>query len=134
MDIRMIDTLEGGEISVNGGEPKIDNGLDTAVYISLYTDFNWWGGDIGSRIYQVKKNSREERLKLKEYIKESLNWMTTDGLASKITVELYKILQNGAFYDIIIEQPNIEQNIVYRYSLNWDSQKASIERISNYGN
>lgn len=131
MDVQLIDTQSGGEITIQGGQPKIDNGLNTAVYISLNTNDNWWGGNQGGRIYQIKKNGQEQRQLLREYIKEALNWMIEKGLAESITVTLQNILSNTVFYDIIIAQPKTQPDVIYRFSLNWGNQAVSVERINN---
>jgi len=131
MDIRLIDTKQGGEITVNGGTPDIDNGLNTSVYISLFTENNWWGGEIGSRAYLIKKNNQDNRNKLKNFIQESLQWLIDDGVAEKINISLSLILSNQVGYDIIIKQPELSEEVIYKFSLNWENQAASLKRINN---
>lgn len=123
----MFDTLEGGEIEVINMEVTVDNGLDTSVYISLFTHNNWWAGSYGSDLYKIKKNSQENRLTAKQYIQQSLQWMIDEGVAESVSVELSSILQNVT-YDIIIQEP--EQTINYKYSENWNEQKKIIERLN----
>lgn len=128
MDVKLSDTLEGGEIEVINMEVTVDNGLDTSVYISLFTHNNWWAGFYGSDLYKIKKNSQENRLIAKQYIQQSLQWMIDEGVAESVTVELSSILQNGFTYDIIIQEP--EQTTTYKYSENWNEQKKIIERLN----
>lgn len=92
-----------------------DEGLETAVIISLFTDarafdddvlpdFNstdkrgWWGdlvspvsdGDkIGSKLWLLERSSTREDVpqKAKQYAMEALRWMITDGVAIKTEVE-----------------------------------------------
>lgn len=92
-----------------------DNGLETAVIISLFTDRRakvddilpdpnnldrrgWWGdlaspdveGDqIGSRLWLLNREKTLESVlvRAKEYAEESLQWFLEDGAAKKIEVE-----------------------------------------------
>lgn len=95
-----------------------DDGLETAVIISLFTDRRaeiddqisgdnrrgWWGdllteveGDrIGSRLWLL---AREKQLpnvlsKAREYAEEALQWLIEDGIASAVGVEA-EIIRTG---------------------------------------
>ncbi len=95
---------------------EMDEGLATAVIISLFTDRRaedddilpdsnnmdrrgWWGdlvspvvlGDqIGSRLWLLERSKTEQEvlLKTKEYAEESLQWMIDDMVAQKVEVDV----------------------------------------------
>lgn len=87
-----------------------DNGLDTAVIISLFTDRRaeandvpagdnrrgWWGdsyadieGDlIGSRLWLLQREKQLPSVvsRAEEYARESLTWLIDDGIATRVEV------------------------------------------------
>ena len=91
-----------------------ENGLESAVIMSLFTDRRakeddtlddkndlrgWWGDrldvdanddKIGSRIWLLErsKTTNQTIVKLKEYILEALDWMVEDGVAMKVDAEV----------------------------------------------
>ncbi len=106
------DTREG-DITLGKGDLIRDNGLVTAVIISLFTDRRandsdnfdnddqkgWWGdqvseveGDlIGSRLWLLNRSAARENVSIlaKEYIFEALEWMIEDGVVAKIDVDTF---------------------------------------------
>ncbi len=118
-DIRIVwDTdLNEGNFNFLTDEQDLesDNGLETAVIISLFSDRRakkddilpdsnstdrrgWWGdlvspaveGDqIGSRLWLLNREKTLESvlIRAKEYIEEGLLWMLEDGVVAKIEVE-----------------------------------------------
>ena len=106
------ETLEG-DVLLDKGDLETDEGLSTAVMISLFTDRRaeesdpydnddrrgWWGdqlalveGDqIGSRLWLLNRSKATESNanKAKEYIYEALEWMRDDGVASDIIIDTF---------------------------------------------
>lgn len=108
-DIRTAWRDFGGEWQVSGPSLAEDDGLQTAVVLSLFTDRvaaagetaptswrGWWGdaypeveGDkIGSRLWEL---AREKHLpsvlgRAELYAREALQWLVDDGIASDIDV------------------------------------------------
>ena len=101
-----------GDWSMIGAQLQTGNDLQTAVYISLFTDRvanaddvipdgtqdprGWWGDGgqdvmIGSRLWLLRRAKQTiETLNLaKDYITEALKWLIDDGVVGKfdITVE-----------------------------------------------
>lgn len=97
------------DIEIANGDLVADEGLETAVAISLFTDRRvtdeqlpqgitekrgWWGdmfadndGDqIGSRLWTLQREKKtQELLRLAEdYAREALQWLIEDGVASSI--------------------------------------------------
>lgn len=110
-DIRTLWRDLGGEWSITGPSLANDDGLETAVVLSLFTDRlaeegdtsveptgrrGWWGdaypeveGDlIGSRLWLL---AREKQLpavlaRAELYAREALQWLVDDGVASAVAV------------------------------------------------
>lgn len=104
--------LFGADLALDGAALATDDGLKTAVIISLFTDARardddplpaegdrrgWWGDAepavaqdvIGSRLWLL---SREKRLpsvvaRAREYAEEALAWLIADGVASAVAVQ-----------------------------------------------
>lgn len=119
-DIKIIwddDTFEG-DIQYNGGDLVRENGLLTAVYMSIFTDRRasvddtlpdpgntdrrgWWGdqvvveeGDeIGSKLWLLSRSKTDQDtiIKAEAFIKESLEWMIEDEVAAKTEVVVERI-------------------------------------------
>ena len=106
-----------GDLNVLKGDIKNDNGLETAVLISLFTDQRannddelpdlnsddrrgWWGDlispdveddKIGSRLWlHIERAKTTENLlpTIKQDINDALQWMIDDKIAQKINVNL----------------------------------------------
>ncbi len=108
--IRFDNALAIGDFSLLNGDLEREEGLETAVLISLYTDaraseddspddpsdLRGWIGDllpirsdkIGSKLWLLdrSKATQENANKAKEYTKQALQWMIDDGVASVIDV------------------------------------------------
>lgn len=111
-DIALIwNGVAGADIAVAGGDLVTDDGLRTAIYISLFTDRvandddplpagadrrGWWGdalaatpGDrIGSRLWLLR---REKQLvsvlrRAETYAAEALAWLLEDRIAATVDV------------------------------------------------
>lgn len=120
-------TYMEGDLILGESDLERDEGLSTAVLISLFTDRRadesepydnedrrgWWGdllaeteGDqIGSKLYLLNRstNTQQTTVKAKEYIYEALDWMIDDGVAAKIDidVEVYGLSSNLRLYVLI---------------------------------
>ncbi|PAV02372.1 hypothetical protein CBG25_11260 [Arsenophonus sp. ENCA] len=89
-----------------------DDRLNRAVIISLFTwrragpddntdtPFGWWGDTwptvqndrIGSRLHLLKRTTltHQTAQKAKEYIAQALKWMTEDGVALRVDIEVVR--------------------------------------------
>lgn len=108
--------LGGCDLGLQDGQLLTDDGLDTAILISLFTDARarpddaipngddprgWWGdafaaaGDeTGSRLWLLsrEKQTAQTLERARTYARESLSWLIADGVATsvEITVEAQK--------------------------------------------
>jgi len=129
-----------------------DEGLETAVLISLFTDQRakdddilpddrsddkrgWWGdlvspfadGDqIGSRLWLLERSKTTPSVlqKAKQYVTEALQWMVEDGVASKVEIEVER--QGISGNDILAIKVMIYRNDnnikTLKYDLQWEAQ------------
>lgn len=145
-DIKTTWDLERGDWSFTQPGLSEDEGLRTAIIISLFTDRRanaddelpnatgnrrgWFGdnfaaidGDqIGSRLWLL---SREKQLvnvllKAREYCKEALQWMIADGVAKSVEV-VSDVLRDGvlAVY-ITINKPG-GNSLQFKFQTHWNA-------------
>lgn len=124
-------TLLTGDIRQVGADLKADDGLKTAVVISLFTDARaladdelptgqtdrrgWWGDlladidadMIGSRrwLYMREKQTAETARKIREADEEALAWLVDDGIAASVTVETEWIGRGVLGERVLIAKP-----------------------------
>jgi phage gp46-like protein len=129
-----------------------DEGLETAVIISLFTDRRakeddvlpdsnstdrrgWWGdlpspfveGDqIGSRLWLLSREKTLESAieKAKGYAEEALQWFVEDGVAAKVEVDAER--QGSAGSNILALGVKIHKTsgeiVAFKYELQWIAQ------------
>jgi phage gp46-like protein len=128
------------------GDLAGDEGLETAVIISLFSDKRisdeeipdgitdkrgWWGdmfpdieGDkIGSKLWLVSRGKINAitLANLENYAKDSLQWMIDDGVASYLeVVAAYLSDKKTAVISISIQRPTGETD---KFALNWAKQE-----------
>lgn len=117
--------------NVAGADLVHDDGLETAVNISLFTDARvteaelppgttakrgWWGdlfasveGDrIGSKIWTLARRTVTEETAgdLETYAKEALDWLVTDNIAASVLVEATVEKPNSILLSVKIQKPD----------------------------
>ena len=102
------------DLAIEGGGLATDDGLVTAIMISLFTDARareddplpypgadrrgWWGDTanvndndaIGSRLWLLEREKLTEatRNRARDYVREALAWLTEDGIARDVTIDV----------------------------------------------
>lgn len=142
-DIRTVWRDLGGEWTVSGPALEGDDGLETAVVLSLFTDRlaepgdtsieptarrGWWGdafaevpGDlIGSRLWLL---SREKQLpavlaRAELYAREALQWLVDDGVASAVDVAA-EVARQGVLGLAITITRSAAPVVRYRFESFW---------------
>lgn len=133
------------DISHVGTGLELDDGLETAVIISLFTDRRaneddelpsgddkrgWWGdsyanvdGDlIGSRLWLLAREKQMASVvdRAKTYAEEALRWMVEDGIAEKVFVSA-EIVSKGVLGLLVeIYRPNVSP-VKYQFNYVWEA-------------
>lgn len=110
-----IDMDQGADLALETFALASDDGLETAVVLSLFTDARardddtlpagqtdrrgWWaaafpavaGDRFGSRLWLLRRSKQlqESLIVAREYAEEALAWLVEDGAASKVEVETF---------------------------------------------
>ncbi len=150
MDIRVRQlSTYGFDVTFRSGDFLAEQGLETAVFISLFTDRRaeveelpplevdtrgWWGdlfatdeGDeIGSKLWLLDRAAvtQDALNRAQEYAEQALQWLIDDGIAERVTVVASFIGRVGYLLEIEIKKPNTNQASNFRYQMSWDGQFA----------
>jgi phage gp46-like protein len=146
---------EAGEpyLLVEQNDLARDTGLETAFFISLFTDRRaaetetevqqflgkfpdlrgWWGdqfpevdGDqIGSLLWLLEraKVTPQELIRVEGFIKASLAWAVEDGLCDSIEGTAERAGKEEIVITAIGKRPDSSQDIRFRWFYNWETQK-----------
>jgi phage gp46-like protein len=147
-DIRTfyVDLEHGIDWSLSDGDLATDEGLTTAVLISLFTDARareddalppgvtdrrgWWGdawpvapGDrIGSRLWLLaaSKQLQEALIRAREFGEEALAWLVRDGAARRVEVETFIARFELMGMSVRIHRPD-GSTVPVRFEMLWRS-------------
>lgn len=146
-DIRtvFINITQGADFAIGALGLDEDDGLETAVILSLFTDRRadaddalpgdsadrrgWWadaypvtdGDKIGSRLWLL---SREKQLqaalqRAKEYAEEALQWLVDDGVVKSVSATAM-IVRDGVL-GLIVEVQRAGDTARYRFDNFWST-------------
>jgi phage gp46-like protein len=133
-DVQIVHTADGGAITFRSGQPDMEQGLATAVYISLYTDLGWWGNavagdgeEVGSECEATERKPLVNRTRqdYEEAARQALAWMVSAGVAKSVTAEAVISGINRADLAVRIEEPD-GTVATLRYRVNWQGQRAAL--------
>ncbi|MGE4323395.1 MAG: phage GP46 family protein [Sphingobium sp.] len=145
------------DIAIAGGDLATDDGLRTAVVISLFTDARardddplpdagadrrgWWGDcanadpndRIGSRLWLLAsaKVTQDTAIRARDYCREALAWMVTDGIAAAVDVDCTLLpvdagrRSGGLAIRIAITRPGGARQAI---DFLWDAESARFDR------
>jgi len=145
-DIRLEITESGGDLALNGFDLDRDDGLESAVVMSLFTDARclpeqipdkdgnprgYWGdsyatedGDnTGSLLWLLKREKRVNRVlnQARDYCQQALAWMVADQIASRVDVNT-EYLESG----VMMIRANIYRptgdSVAFQFDYAWDQQ------------
>lgn len=133
------------DIAIENGDLKGDDGLETAVIISLFTDARvtdeelpapqkdkkgWWGDmvpdvdqdQIGSRLWLIgrEKVTQEVAKRAEDYCKEGLAWLVEDGVAVSVSATATYNAFKNLIIAIVITKPAGTKS---RFQVFWDKQQ-----------
>ncbi|MDP1681094.1 MAG: phage GP46 family protein [Burkholderiales bacterium] len=136
----------GADLALEGFALATDDGLETAVILSLFTDARaadddalpagsterrgaWIdsypvvdGDKFGSRLWllQREKQTQDTLNRAKEYAEEALGWMISDGVASRVDVAAFIVRMGVLGLSIAIHRPDVSVTR-YRYENLWNN-------------
>jgi phage gp46-like protein len=150
MDIALTpENMGDSDISIVNNDLLIDDGFDTAVYISLFTDERDTGSDdvnqsggywgdaldlssiavppLGSLLWKYSRAvvTSEVINSIKTACSDALRWMIDDGIAGLVNVTASEIGNNSYVFGISITRPD-NTGTSYQYKLNWNAQTGNI--------
>lgn len=133
------------DFAVANGDLKLDEGLRTAVIVSLFTDRRvtknevllgqdqrgWWADAIaeipddlsGSKLWLLEreKQTNETLTRAVEYAKEALQWMIDDEIAETINVVASYPLNGFLKLEIEIQKPDGDK-LNYAFDKEWKTE------------
>ena len=132
---KLIPTPDGARLDFSGGQPLMEQGLENAVYLSLFVG-DWWGNATvperdrqASRVQQVADRatlSNRSRLDIEAAANEALGWMVNDGIAESVRTTAVLVGVQTAELTVTIEQPGASP-VILRYQVNWDKQRDATD-------
>ena len=124
-DVRLFQTVDGGEVSVVGGVMAMDGGLETSAYLSLFggneddaggadESRTWWGNlsetetarqyrSETQNLLQAIAATSGNLLRIEDAAKRDLAWMVDEGAASAVTVAVTIPGLNRVRIGVIVE-------------------------------
>lgn len=135
-----------GDLVMDGQDLAVDEGLETAVLVSLFTDARaageelppghtdnrgWWGdiaaqtdGDeYGSKLWLLarEKSLNSVAVRAEEYARQALQWMLDDGVVSGVEVRAEIQGKDRLGIEIQLRREG-GGDLSLRYAYNWQSQ------------
>lgn len=130
-----------GDWQIGSGDLVSGSDLDTAIYISLFTDRlartdddydgndrkGWWGDtdsdyQIGSRIWLLRRQklTSSTATKAASYAKEALQWLIDDGVIASVTIATQIVYPKRLNMAITYQKPDLTSTTV-QYFWVWES-------------
>lgn len=139
-------TPDGAKMKFISGQPEMDQGLENAAQISLFTKKGWWGNSvfvkeenkIGSDFETATQKPIVAIQTLNDIIdaaSKALAWMKSSKVASKIEVTATNPNANNIRMKAIITPPgqDIQELLFLKNGVNWlaQAQNPAHERLKN---
>ena len=138
-DVKLVQTDDDGEISVEDGIVEMSGGLETAAYLSMFggnedddgrgdNPFNWWGNldetetdkqfrSETQNILQGTPATTGNLLRVEDAINRDLAWFLEDNVASSVTASVSMPAVNRIKIIIDIEANGEESS--FEFVENW---------------
>lgn len=120
------------DLAIENGGLALDDGLETALIVSLFTDRRasdddvlpdpsggkrgWWGdtyadidGDqIGSRrwLLERERDLPDTYKRMQIYLAEGCEWLTADGVAGRVDVAAERLRPGVMEYSVMVKRPD----------------------------
>lgn len=150
-DIALRWNVYAADVAIEANDLATDEGLETAVILSLFTDRRaestdplpdghvdrrgWWGdvfpavpGDrIGSRLWLLGRETQRPAVleRAEGYAREALQWLLDDRVAAAVTVTATFPRAGMLGIAVTVTRPSADV-VTYRYTAAWDGQAARV--------
>lgn len=154
-DIALIWSGQAADFELDSNDLEGDDGLETAVLLSLFTDRRaedddvlpgdpserggWWadgvpvveGDKFGSRLWLLRRSKATQQTldRAVEYAREALQWMLDDKVAASVTVTSDTLINTSGRVIGWAVLPIITRpngsTVQYRYDYTWAAQEAA---------
>lgn len=135
------------DIAFVPGDVAADDGLETAILISLFSDARasdeliealdkdgdlrgYWGDfetedQTGSLIWTVKRAKQLQRVlaQVRSYAMNSLQWLIDDKVAESVVVNTSYPAIGWMLIEVFIYRPGSKNPVSYRYNYQWNAQQ-----------
>jgi len=129
-------TESGASMKFIGGQPVMDQGLENAVTISLFTKPGWWGNalirddnkKIGADFERVRVTVDLQTINdYADAARQALKWMKDSNLASRVEVTVTNPRTDWIKTQIDIYPPgqDLQSLLFLKNGLNWISQAVN---------
>jgi len=141
---------QSADLALEANDLARDDGLETALLISLYTDRRtddagkvpagdgdargWWGdavpvvpGDrIGSRLWLLAREKEEAPAlrRAEEYAREALAWLLEDRVAERVEVTASVPAPHVLGLTVVVQRPGADRADEFRFHSTWAAQEA----------
>jgi phage gp46-like protein len=148
-DIALRWAVVAGDVAIEGDDLARDDGLETAVILSLFTDRRaddsdplpdghtdrrgWWGDDrpavagdrIGSRLWLLARETQRAQVlgRAEAYVREALAWLLTDQVAAAVDVTVEFTRPGWLGIAVAIRRP-LGPPVDFRFTYLWIAQEA----------
>ena len=138
------------DMALTVGDIVEDDGLETAVLISLFSDARatedmieaidrdgdlrgWWadleGADqTGSRLWTIRRAKQLQSVlaRAKGYAEESLQWLIDDRVADRVDVQTSYPSRGWMLIEVSIYRPGSSNPVSYRFNYQWAAQLLKV--------
>lgn len=127
-----------GDWVIDKGDLVSGDDLETAIYISLFTDRRahsddqldsndqrgWWGDGgylIGSRLWLLYRQKLTDLIAKRavEYVKEALKWLIDDGVVGSLSIDYQIIYPSRLYLTVTYQKPNSPSRTL-KFSKIWE--------------
>jgi phage gp46-like protein len=146
-------TLFGADLALVDGQLATDDGLRSAIIISLFTDRRaadddelpepgadwrgWWADDIsevdgdliGSRLWLLRRSKLTSKAigRARDYAREAVAWLIADGVCREIDIATAGIRPDTLAIGITFVRPNGARG---RFDFTWDATAMSFSNAA----
>lgn len=132
-DVLLFQTLDDGDIFIKDGIVKMTGGLETAVYLSLFSPVDWFCNELANTpderltsrtdafIANNTQSSKNYQL-LTQAVEEDLKWLTKNNIANSVGVSVSSDGLNRVMISVSIEQDSGSTN--YDIQADWSASNG----------